>query len=142
MPARGNAGSVRSHRLLLPGGGRYYWSVQTIDAAFAGSAFAPEATFDFPPYAQPMTATNVTPYSAMLPGYVGPTAIPANVWFEIGVNLPPNQATPLQTIDQSTSGQTIVLLVTNLTPGNTYYYRMVAATAQARLRLVTPTTTD
>ncbi len=40
MPAHGLDGTVRS---LLPG--TYYWSVQTVDNSFAGSAFSAEKSF-------------------------------------------------------------------------------------------------
>jgi hypothetical protein len=41
VPAMGNAGLRTSRTLRMPPG-TYHWSVQAIDGAFAGSAFAPE----------------------------------------------------------------------------------------------------
>jgi hypothetical protein len=44
IPASGNAGSGTNWHLNLPSG-LYYWSLQAIDAALAGSPFAPESRF-------------------------------------------------------------------------------------------------
>ena len=41
----GNVWQARSRRMNLPRG-TYYWSVQTVDQAYAGSAFAEEASFE------------------------------------------------------------------------------------------------
>ena len=45
LPASGNAGHGLRYLLrdLLPG--TYYWSVQAVDASYAGSSFAPEQSF-------------------------------------------------------------------------------------------------
>jgi hypothetical protein len=40
----GNTGQRTSWEIELPGAGTYYWSVQAVDGAFAGSAFAPGAS--------------------------------------------------------------------------------------------------
>ena len=45
LAALGNAAQARSFRIQGLSPGRYYWSVQSIDAAFNGSAFAPEREF-------------------------------------------------------------------------------------------------
>jgi hypothetical protein len=47
LPALGNAQKNLSATLTLPPG-RYYWSVQALDAAFAGSPFATEPSFLIP----------------------------------------------------------------------------------------------
>ncbi|HWI56782.1 MAG TPA: VCBS repeat-containing protein, partial [Bacillota bacterium] len=49
LPALGNAGECLSSFLLNLPRGVYYWSVQAIDNAFAGSAFAPEQVFPVSP---------------------------------------------------------------------------------------------
>ena len=43
--AAGNAGQNLEATAVLPGPGTYYWSVQAIDASYAGSVFAAEQTF-------------------------------------------------------------------------------------------------
>ncbi len=46
VPQLGNVQMVRSYQLVnLPLNRTIYWSVQSVDTAFAGSAFAPEQTF-------------------------------------------------------------------------------------------------
>jgi len=48
LPALGNAGPGLAARVLgLQTGVTYYWSVQSIDPSFIGSAFAPEASFTY-----------------------------------------------------------------------------------------------
>jgi hypothetical protein len=47
LPAMGNAQHGISATLTLPAG-TYYWSVQAIDTAFAGGAFATEGNFTIP----------------------------------------------------------------------------------------------
>ena len=44
LAAMGNAQQTISHPLLLPLAGTYYWSVQAVDTAFAGSNWADEQT--------------------------------------------------------------------------------------------------
>jgi hypothetical protein len=44
VPALGNAGNGSSWTIELPGAGPYYWSVQAIDGAFAGSPFPADAS--------------------------------------------------------------------------------------------------
>jgi len=46
LPAFGNAQQRLSWTVTLPSLGHYYWSVQAVDGAFAGSAFAPTQTID------------------------------------------------------------------------------------------------
>ncbi len=48
LPAMGNVQETRTHSMTaLPYGQTIYWSVQAVDTAFAGSAFAPEQSFTF-----------------------------------------------------------------------------------------------
>jgi hypothetical protein len=50
IPARGNAGSRLSHTLTnLTPGAAYYYSVQAVDAGFAGSAFSDRHAITLPP---------------------------------------------------------------------------------------------
>ncbi len=60
IPALGNAqhGSTAIVRGLPPG--TYYWSVQAVDTAFAGSPFAPEGTFT-------LCSASIDPTSALVP---------------------------------------------------------------------------
>jgi hypothetical protein len=49
VPAMGNTQHNTSWKLHLPPG-TYYWSVQAVDTAFAGSPWAPEQTLDLQPW--------------------------------------------------------------------------------------------
>jgi len=53
-------------------GTTYYWSVQTVDTGFAGSAFSAESSFKFLPVLVPVTATSVTPGDLNGDGIVSP----------------------------------------------------------------------
>jgi len=48
LPAIGNCGSRTSHLIKGLPPGQYYWSAQALDHGYAGSHFAPEATFLIP----------------------------------------------------------------------------------------------
>ncbi len=58
VPALGNRQSMLTTTLSNLPRGRYYWSVQAIDTAFAGSPFANEATFVIPYYTYLPLVTN------------------------------------------------------------------------------------
>ena len=45
----GNTNHNRNWRIILPGSGPYYWSVQAVDGMYAGSPFAPEQIIDLYP---------------------------------------------------------------------------------------------
>jgi hypothetical protein len=62
LPEVGNAQQRLSATLSLPSMGTpYYWSVQAVDGALAGSPFAAESTFKLLPTLVPVTATNAVP---------------------------------------------------------------------------------
>jgi hypothetical protein len=70
VAAPGNAGITNHWRLHLPPGS-YFWSVQAVDAGFAGSPFSSEASFTVthvPPKAREQTVTFLedTPYELLL----------------------------------------------------------------------------
>jgi len=74
-------------------------------------------------------ATAVTQNEAVLNGIVTPNGTAADAWFEIGTN--PNLAsydnTSTQTILSGTTAQSISATRSGLTPGATYYFRLVAS---------------
>ena len=74
LPAIGNAqcGLTAHLRALVPGT-TYYWSVQSVDPAFAGSEFAPEASFTVIPTLRiglPATNAVIVVWPAPSPGFV------------------------------------------------------------------------
>ena len=79
MPAPGNANHGTSWSLAVPHG-VYYWSVQAVDAAFAGSPFATEEVVD--------TTTDVTPAIPTRFALHAPTPNPFNPRTAIHFDLP------------------------------------------------------
>ncbi len=60
VPKIGNAGHPNSFMIKnLSPGTTYYWSVQAVDNAFAGSAFATEQSFTVPPNRAPVVANAI-----------------------------------------------------------------------------------
>lgn len=70
VPQRGNAGQTNAWVVFNLTNGTYYWSVQAIDAAFAGSPFATESRFTL---SRPIISV-ITNLSAMPNSVVGPIA--------------------------------------------------------------------
>jgi hypothetical protein len=73
--AMGNANHVTSYsmRKLTPGL-RYYWSVQALDHAFAGSRFSAEGSFRAPDFAVPLSVSDNQNKSAVLAFGTAPNA--------------------------------------------------------------------
>ena len=64
LPAPGNGQLGLSSTFSYALGTPYYWSVQAVDGAFAGSAFSSEGSFrvfQAPPLVTPVTTTNLAP---------------------------------------------------------------------------------
>ena len=126
----GNAGTWLSLPLTnAQWGGTYYWSVQAVDHGFAGSPFAPDASFTLPafaPQAVTLAATNVTGTTALLRGEAFAGGAATTVYFEYGVTTNYGSSTPLQTIGAEARWQPVGQALTNLLVGGTYYYRLVA----------------
>ncbi|MCX7722708.1 MAG: FG-GAP-like repeat-containing protein, partial [Verrucomicrobiae bacterium] len=70
VPQRGNAGQTNTWQVFNLTNGTYFWSVQAIDTALAGSPFAPESTFKV---SRP-TISAITNRSAPPNAVVGPIA--------------------------------------------------------------------
>jgi hypothetical protein len=66
IPAMGNVGHRLSWTLKVPASGpkTHYWSVQAVDTAYAGSAWAPERDFVLP---SPPVNVSLTPAGTILP---------------------------------------------------------------------------
>ncbi|MDI6767022.1 MAG: FG-GAP-like repeat-containing protein [Bacteroidota bacterium] len=119
--------------------GTYYWSVQAIDNAFAGSPFATEATFNIItalPTVTTTTATNVTVSSATVNGIANPNNSNTTVLFVYGKN--PGNYTDSITAAQSpvtgTSATAVSADLSDLLPGQMYYYRVVASNVNGYVR--------
>ncbi len=110
-------------------GGTYYWSVQAVDHGFAGSPFAPDATFMLPafaPQALTLATTNVTGTTALLRGEAFAGGAETTVYFEFGVTTNYGGSTPLQIIGAEARWQPVGQTLSNLMVGGTYHYRLVA----------------
>jgi hypothetical protein len=76
-----NAGTSASFNYVL--GKPYYWSVQAVDTAWAGSAFAAEANFKFVVAPAPVNGTNPVPGDVNGDGIVSQSELDqvlANYW--------------------------------------------------------------
>jgi hypothetical protein len=69
VPGVGNTHQTTSWQIELPGIGPYYWSVQAVDGAFAGSSFATERSTttdvegDPPPQTDALRSTGPNPFT-------------------------------------------------------------------------------
>ncbi len=144
VPALGNAGERLFALYNLPAG-TYYWSVQAIDSAFAGSPFAPEAAFGIGapiPTTEPASAVQVT--SAVLNGTVIPNLAPATAWFQWGLTTNYGNTTAAQQLGSGTNASMLALLISPLEPATAYNFRLVATNAYGaalgnNLAFTTPT---
>ncbi|MDB6019020.1 MAG: putative peptidase [Pedosphaera sp.] len=130
LPQFGNAGQRLSYSPTNLPVGSYYWAVQAIDNAFAGSAFSSESNFTIPPR-QPdaitLPATNVVYNAAVLRGLANPNGLATTAYFQYGTTTNYGSTTTPQA---SGNGTTVVLVsdsIAALTPGVTYSFRLVAS---------------
>jgi hypothetical protein len=127
LPALGNAGERLFSIVNLPPG-TYYWSVQAIDSAFAGSPFAPEAQFAVgSPLVTTGAASSVQFSSAVLNGTLIANAAAATAWFQWGATTNYGSTTTSQELSQGTNSLTLALLASPLEPGAIYNYRLIAS---------------
>ncbi len=128
----GNAGQRLSTTLRgLSIGTTYYWSVQSVDSSFAGSAFSAEGTFIV---GAPGVVTGpsliASATSEQLTGSVNPNSSDSGSWFEWGTTTNYGNKTEPYLITADNLGFIPVTnLVTGLTPGAVYHYRLVGTNA-------------
>ncbi len=61
IPQRGAVQGTLTHQISISRFGTFYWSVQAIDGAYAGSAFATESSINLLPIQAPLGATSIVP---------------------------------------------------------------------------------
>lgn len=112
-----------------PQSGTYFWSVQAVDGAYAGSGFAAEQTFTaaFAPTAKTLPAANVTNTSANLNALVTAKGALTAVAFEWGTTTNFGNTLDLGTVSSNAVNAALLLTLTNLTADTTYYFRIVAS---------------
>jgi len=105
--------------------GKYYWSVQAIDNAYAGSQFAEEQVFIVGlPKVATGDANPITEISAVLNGTVHPNRTSTVVKFAYGINSAYGDTADAGVVSGSVLVPVSVTIV-NLSPGTTYQYRII-----------------
>jgi len=105
-----------------PPGTTYYWSVQAVDNAFAGSAFAPESSFKFSPALMPITSTTPIPGDRNADGVVDQNELntvlsnywPNSGWLQMTNPMKLNDGVFQFALTNSTSWNLSVLVSSNL----------------------------
>jgi hypothetical protein len=106
--------------------GIYYWSVQAIDAAFAGGAFAAEGTFAIPGLAiTPAYSDNITATSAVLYCSVSSGGTTATGYFQWGLTTSYGNTTAAQSLGSSIGTAPFHQGITGLQPATYYHFRGV-----------------
>jgi hypothetical protein len=133
IPAHGNANMNTSWKLTLPQGGTCYWSVQAVDSALAGGAWATEGTFAIRalPAVTSDSVIHITTNSAQGGGNVtGPGDQPVTakglVW---NSSANPSVASHLGMSDHGADTGGFTDTMDSLTPGQTYYLRAYATSS-------------
>ena len=130
LPQLGNAWLRLNYSLTNLAVGTYYWAVQAIDSAFAGSAFSSEASFTIPPRrpdAITLPATNVLFNAATLSGLANPNGLAAAAWFQYGTTANYGSTTLLQNIGSGTAPLPVSSSISGLSVGLTYSFRLVVS---------------
>jgi hypothetical protein len=123
LPAMGNAQHGLGFEFSSLPWGIYYWSVQAVDSAFGGSAFAPEQRLVIA--VQTLPATGVGLSTATLNGAVNPLGRPTTAWFEWGADTSYGQTTPVLIEDNRTNALPVTTVLTGLVL-HAYHYRVMA----------------
>lgn len=121
----GNAGPAHSLMLTNLPLGRYSWAVQTVDSAFAGSAFAAEQVFGYA--AETLAPTNVTAGAATLNGLLDTNRLPALAWFEWGATTNHGNVTAIQNFPTNAATAYVNATLSGLLPDTTYYCQLVVS---------------
>ena len=125
VPRLGNTNHRTSWTIRDLPVGVYYWSVQAIDNAFAGSALAPETTFVIN---KPLAPQNLAAIAAgqQVTLRWNSSSEPGLARYRIYAGASPNPSTP---IDSTDTGQDTTITISGLDRGQTYYFRITAVRA-------------
>jgi hypothetical protein len=123
IPARGNADLVNDGYFVTDlDPGRYYWSVQAVDQAYAGGSWATESQFYIleAPVANAATNITETSFTANWVASAGATG------YIIDVATDTTFTTMVAGYDNMDAGDVTNTSITGLISGTTYYYRLRA----------------
>ena len=137
VPALGNAQSGTNFLLHNLAPGTYHWSVQAVDASFAGGTFSTNSSFTIAglPLATTLAASDAQPAGAHLFGQVNPKGGPTTAWFEWGPTTNYGNVTAAQALGASNVFLNVAATITNLTLQEAaYHYRVVASNSAAVAR--------
>jgi hypothetical protein len=133
IPALGNVNMNHSWKLTLPQGGTNYWSVQAVDTALTGGAWATEESFHIRALPSVTTdpITDITPSDAHGGGNVAsegdsPVTAKGLVW---SPNANPTLTNYLGKTDHGAGTGSFTDTMTSLTSGQTYYVRAYATSS-------------
>ncbi len=116
---------------LAPGTTYYFRVVATNSAGTSKGLILSFTTVAPPPTVVTAAATSVTTSGATSNGTVNPNGLATDAYFEYGTDptLATNSTTSTQAMGSGGSAAPITASVTGLTPGTTYYFRVVATNA-------------
>ncbi|MDB6028314.1 MAG: regulatory domain of in-like proprotein convertase, partial [Verrucomicrobiales bacterium] len=128
LPQRGNAEHGTFAIVTnLSLGNTYYWSVQSVDAAFISSPFSTEQSFLLlPPTVGNVSASNITYNSAVLSGTINPRGVLTSGNFRYGTNFNYGSGTAVTSVGFSSNDIPITATLTNLASNQTYNYQLTA----------------
>jgi hypothetical protein len=127
LSARGSVQPGQPGVVVLPYG-VYYWGVQAVDTAFAGSRFSEESRLViYPPQIQTYGASNVTCTGATLHGTANAMEHDTLAWFEYGFDMRYGQSSTKVPIGNGTNDVPLGIPVSGMAPWMTYHYRAVAS---------------
>jgi hypothetical protein len=109
----------------------YYWSVQAVDSAFAGSPFANEVMFTVTPapsVASPQVGS-VMGNSAVISAVVYPNGLPTTGYIQWGTTPSYGHSTASQNLGSGMAPVALRQSLTGLQPGTLYHYRIVTTNA-------------
>ena len=113
--------------------GKYYWSIQAIDGAFAGSSFGTESSFEIvplAPFVKTTAPTGLTLSSAVLNATVNANGSQTEAYFEYGSGTNYGNTSGAFTVT-GYSTTPVNTLISGLTIGAFYHYRIVASNSVA-----------
>jgi hypothetical protein len=112
-------------------GSNYYWSVQAVDPAFAGSPFANEVMFTVTraPSASAAEVGSVMGNSAVVGAWIYPNGSPTTAYIQWGTTPSYGNSTAEVDVGSGTSPVPLRQTLTGLQAGAQYHYRIVTSNA-------------